>query len=139
MPGLRERLERPHPWSLVCLSALLSGSAFAQQSAGPSEGKNLTTKVLGSIDLPVEREESKRQLRARLVTIEPGGHGAAHNHKDRPTLEYVVQGNVVEIRDGVEIPHVAGDLVIATPEVWHWWENRGTTPVLLLPVDVFKP
>ena len=73
------------------------------------------------------------------MTIEPGGHGAAHNHKDRPTLEYVVQGNAVEIRDGVEIPHVAGDLVVAAPEVWHWWENRGTTPVLLLPVDVFKP
>jgi uncharacterized cupin superfamily protein len=67
------------------------------------------------------------------------GHIAAHSHKDRPTLEYVLQGEVVEIRNGVEIPHKAGEMVAARQDVSHWWENRGTVPVVLLPVDVFKP
>jgi len=54
-------------------------------------------------------------------------------------MEYVVQGHPVEIRNGIEIPHEPGDMVIAAHDVSHWWENRGTTSVVLLPVDVFKP
>jgi quercetin dioxygenase-like cupin family protein len=54
-------------------------------------------------------------------------------------MEYVVQGQVVEIRNGIEIQHGPGDMVIATHDVSHWWENRGATPVILLPVDIFKP
>ena len=110
------------------------------QGAGPSEARGVTTKPLGAIDLANEVEGmSGRQLRARLVTIEPGGHVALHSHKDRPTMEYVIQGQPVEIRNGIEISHQPGDLVIATREVSHWWENRGTTPVVLLPVDIYKP
>jgi quercetin dioxygenase-like cupin family protein len=106
----------------------------------PIEAKGVTNKPLGDIDLTSELTEiSGRQLRARLVVIAPGGHGAVHSHKGRPTLEYVVQGNVVEIRNGVEIRHSAGDMVTATKEISHWWENRGTEPVVLLPIDIFKP
>jgi|ERR1700730_7025009 quercetin dioxygenase-like cupin family protein len=124
---------------LFILAVMLSGRAFAQVP-GPPEGNGVTTKVLGDIDLTSEIEDiSGRHLRARLVTIEPGGHVAAHSHKGRPTFEYVVQGSVVEIRNGVEILHGPGDMVIATHEISHWWENRGTAPVVLLPIDVFKP
>jgi quercetin dioxygenase-like cupin family protein len=119
--------------------ATMTGIAFSQ-GLGPSDSKGTSTKALGSIDLSTEIEGvSGRHLRARLVTIEPGGHVAAHSHKDRPATEYVVQGNVVEVRNGVEIQHGPGEMVTATREVSHWWENRGTTPVVLLPVDVFKP
>ncbi|SEK05998.1 Cupin domain-containing protein [Variovorax sp. OK212] len=112
----------------------------AQQTQGPSEGKGSSTAALASIDLAAEFEGGLgRQLRARLVTIEPGGHTAFHSHTDRPTLEYVVQGDVVEIRNGVEIAHHQGEMVRAAHDVSHWWENRGTVPVLLLPVDVFRP
>lgn len=121
------------------VAAAMTGIAFSQ-GLGPADGKGASTKALGSIDLSTEIEGlSGRQLRARLVTIEPGGHTSAHSHKDRPTMEYVVQGNVIEIRNGVEVPHGPGEMVSATREVSHWWENRGTTPVVLLPVDVFKP
>jgi quercetin dioxygenase-like cupin family protein len=123
----------------VLAVATMTGIAFSQ-GLSPSDAKGASTKALGSIDLSTEIEGlSGRQLRARLVTIEPGGHVAVHSHKDRPTMEYVVQGNVVEIRNGVEIQHGPGEMVIATREVSHWWENRGTMPVVLLPVDVFKP
>ncbi len=122
---------------------LAAGSLWAAahaQNIGPAEAKGATTQALASIDLSGEVDGlSGWQLRARLVTIAPGGHVAAHSHKGRPTMEYVVQGNVIEIRNGVEIPHRAGDMVPASHDVNHWWENRGTIPVVLLPVDHYKP
>ncbi|MCY7386997.1 MAG: cupin domain-containing protein [Burkholderiales bacterium] len=129
----------PVPAALFAALMAITGIAFSE-ALGPTVAKGASTKALGSIDLSTEIDGlSGRQLRARLVAIEPGGHLAAHSHRDRPTMEYVVQGNVIEIRNGVEIPHGPGEMVIATREVSHWWENRGTTTVLLLPVDIFKP
>ena len=130
---------RPFRTLVFFAATFLSGFALSQLT-GPSESKGGTTKALGNIELAGEIEGiAGRQLRARLVTVEPGGHLAAHSHKGRPTLEYVVQGNVVEIRNGVEIQHSAGDLVVAKSDVNHWWENRSAAPVVLLPIDVFKP
>ena len=123
---------------IVLLLTSTTGITSAQVP-GPSDSKGVSLKTLGSIDLSTEVEGlSGRQLRARLSTIEPGGHIAWHSHKDRPTLEYVVQGNVVEIRNGVEIQRSAGDVAVCTHEVSHWWQNRGTTPVVLLPVDIVR-
>lgn len=133
------RYVAPRNAGLAVIILALSGIVYSQVTPS-SDAKGVTTKALGNIDLSTEIEGlSGRQLRARLVTIEPGGRVAAHSHKDRPTMEYVVQGNVIEIRNGVEIPHGPGDMVAATRDVTHWWENRSTTPVVLLPVDVFKP
>ena len=113
--------------------------AFAQVT-GPTENKGVTSKALGSIDLKGELDGMDgRQLRARAVTIEPGGNTSAHSHLGRPTLEYILQGNVIEIRNGVEIPHGPGEMVVSNRDLTHWWENRGTVPVILLPVDLFKP
>ena len=126
--------------AVAVMVAVTLAAVSRSQGAGPSEARGVTTKPLGTIDLSSEIEGmSGRQLRARLVTIEPGGHVSVHSHKDRPTMEYVVQGQPVEIRNGIEIPHQPGDMVIATHDVSHWWENRGTTAVVLLPVDIFKP
>jgi len=131
---------RPRGGRLVFILAGLFCAGALSQSTGPTDSKGSTTKVLASIDLASEIDAiTGRQLRARLVTIEPGGHTTAHSHKDRPTVEYVLQGTVVEMRNGIEIQHQAGDMVLGRHDVNHWWENRGTTPVVLLPVDVFKP
>ena len=120
--------------------AAVSCCAVLAQTSGPTDNKGVTTKTLGSIDLSSEVPEAAgRQLRARTIAIEPGGHTAVHTHVSRPTFEYVVQGNVVEIRNGVEVPHAAGEMVPAGNGVTHYWENRGTSPVILMPVDVFKP
>ncbi len=136
---MARRLKSTRPALLLLgLVALVSGIAYSQLS-GPSDSKGSTTKSLGSIDLSKEIEDiSGRQLRARTVTMEPGGHGAVHSHKGRPTLEYVLQGNVIEIRNGVEIAHGPGDLVVATGGVNHWWDNRSSSTVVLMPIDVFK-
>jgi quercetin dioxygenase-like cupin family protein len=46
---------------------------------------------------------------------------------------------VIEVRNGQPIEHKAGTMVQAGNGVTHWWGNHGTTPVVLVPVDVFKP
>lgn len=119
--------------------AATMGIAYSQ-SSGPTDSKGVSSKDMANVKLDEQiHERTGRQLRARQITIQPGGHVAAHSHKDRPTLEYVVEGNVVEIRNGVEVPHSAGEVVLATAEVNHWWENRSDKPAVLMPVDVYKP
>jgi quercetin dioxygenase-like cupin family protein len=116
-----------------------AGTVKANLTAPPKEAKGGSTNSLGSIDLASEVQLAGYQLRARAVTIEPGGHLAAHTHQGRPTMEYVAQGTVIEVRNGVATEHKAGTMVPAMNGVTHWWENHGTVPVVLIPVDITKP
>jgi quercetin dioxygenase-like cupin family protein len=126
--------------TLVILGMNLpSGVALAQQPA-PTENKGVVNKPLGVVDLGPEIEGmAGRQLRIRMVTIEPGGVIAVHNHKDTPSVEYVLQGRVTEYRNGVAKEYGPGDFVTANKDTTHGWENKGAVPVVLLPVDIFKP
>lgn len=108
-------------------------------TAPPTQNQGVSVKLLSTLDLAYVIGASGYQLRARAVTIQPGGHVAAHAHDDRATQEYVAQGTVVEIRNGVAIQHSAGAMVQGVKGVYHWWENQGSTPVVLIPVDVAKP
>ena len=131
-------MQRSRVPALFVLAAL--STLVLAQSSAPTDNQGTNTKALGSIELATEAEGTNgRQLRARSVSIEPGGHTAVHSHKGRPTLEYVLQGQVIEIRNGVEVPHGPGDVVKGTGDVTHWWENRGTTTVILVPFDVYTP
>ena len=126
-------------WAFVLAILMVSGVVISQ-SIGPTESTKATNKLLATIDIASEIPDiAGRQLRARTVMVEPGGKLAVHSHKGRPTLEYVVQGSIVEIRNGVEVPHVQGDLIVGSQEVTHWWENRSSAVAVLLPVDIFKP
>lgn len=130
------------PFALVAVAALACGLALSQATpaAAPTENKGVTSKPLAALELGGDIPElAGRQLRARAITIEPGGNTAVHTHQGRPTLEYVQAGNVVEVRNGVEVPHAAGEMVPASNGVTHYWVNRGIVPVVLVPVDVFKP
>ena len=75
----------------------------------------------------------------RYITMEPGGHFAVHSDKDRPTLEYVLAGPVIEYRDGVAKEYEAGDVVLADRNTTHWWRNNGAEQAVFPPVDIFKP
>jgi quercetin dioxygenase-like cupin family protein len=146
---LKDRLMRPFRLPIpptryaaalfgCCAMLTFSVESFAGSPA-PTDTTGTTVKQLGEIDLAGEMDAVKgHKFRARLVTINPGGHLGVHSHAGRPTLEYVVQGNVIEVRNGVEIPHKAGDIVVAPHDVTHWWENKGSVPAVLLPVDIYK-
>jgi quercetin dioxygenase-like cupin family protein len=100
----------------------------------------VTVKQLATIDLGPEIEGmTGRQLRMRMVTIEPGGViGPIHNHIDRPGMVYILQGTITDHRNGVAKEYGPG---VGWPEdrnTTHWLENRGTTTAVEISVDIFK-
>jgi len=104
------------------------------------ETKGVTVKLLTTVDLGPEIEGmAGRQLRMRIVTIEPGGViGPVHKHVDRPGTVYILQGTITDHRDGVATDYGPG---VGWPEdrnTTHWLENRGTVPAVEISVDIFR-
>ena len=104
------------------------------------ESKGVTVKLLGTVDLGPEIEGMEgRQLRMRLVTMEPGAvFGPVHDHKGRPGIVYILQGTITDHRDGVATDYGPG---LGWPEdhnTMHWLENRGTVPAVEVSVDIVR-
>ncbi len=80
-----------------------------------------------------------RELRMRVVTIEPGGlFGPIHDHKDGPGMVYVLEGTITDDRDGVDTDYGPG---LGWPEdrqTVHWHQNQGTTPAIEISVDIVR-
>ena len=109
-----------------------------EQAARETSGVTVT--LLATLDLGPEIEGmAGRQLRMRMVTIDPGGvFGPMHDHKDRPGMVYVLQGTITDHRDGVATEYGPG---LGWPEdrnTMHWLENRGTTPAVEISVDIVR-
>ncbi len=114
------------------------GTATAQQAA-PTENKGINITMLSVVDLGPEIPGMQgRQLRMRMITIEPGGVIAVHSHKDRPGSAYVLKGTVIEHRGDVAKEYGAGEYWAEDGNVNHWVENKGISPAALIAVDVFK-
>ena len=104
------------------------------------ETKGVAVQLLATLDLGVEIEGmTGRQLRMRLVTIEPGGvFGPLHNHVDRPGLVYILQGTITDHRNGVATDYGLG---VGWPEdrnTTHWLENRGAVAAVEISVDIVR-
>jgi quercetin dioxygenase-like cupin family protein len=102
------------------------------------ETRGVTVTLLATLDLGTEIEGmAGRQLRMRMVSIEPGGvFGPVHDHKGRPGMVYILQGTITDHRDGVATEYGPG---VGWPEdknTRHWLENRGTTPAVEISVDI---
>jgi quercetin dioxygenase-like cupin family protein len=87
-----------------------------------------------------EAEEGRQAFGGmRMVTIAPGGvFGPIHDHKDRPGVVYILHGTITDHRDGVATEYGPG---VGWPEeknTTHWLENRGTTPVVEISVDIVR-
>ena len=120
------------------LALVLSGTAFGQQPAGPAT-KGVTVVPLVAVDLGPEIEGmAGRQLRARKITLEPGGFFDLHSHKDRPGTVYVLEGRLTETRNGVVKEYGPGDSWLENKETNHRVDNKGTTPATFIAVDIFK-
>jgi quercetin dioxygenase-like cupin family protein len=104
------------------------------------ETRGVAVKVLATVDLAGEIEGmAGRQLRMRMVTIEPGGiFGPIHDHEGRPGTVYILQGTITDHRNGVATDYGPG---VGWPEdrnTTHWLENRGTIPAVEISVDIVK-
>ena len=107
---------------------------------GATEPKDVKDTVLAAIDLGGEIAGFEgRNLRTRMLEIQPGGVVPWHSHEDRPALIYVVEGTVTEYASHCAVPivHKAGEVSVETKEVSHWWKNTGKSVAKLLSSDVF--
>ena len=119
---------------------MIGSRILSAQQTPPTKAKGVTTKTVASLELGPEIPELQgRYLRARMVTLEPGGHGAVHSHKDRPAISYILQGTFSNCRpDGTCTEAHEGQANAEGKDTVHWGENKGTKPLVLLMVDISK-
>src|SRR5512142_2888614 len=82
---------------------------MSDKPPGP-ETAGVAVKLLATVDLGPEIEGmGGRQLRMRMVTMEPGSvFGPIHDHKDRPGTVYILQGTIPTIETALR-PNMVRD------------------------------
>jgi quercetin dioxygenase-like cupin family protein len=118
----------------------MRGPSHSRQSP-PSENKGLSTPQSVTLDLGGEIEGMQgRQLRMRILKLEPGGVIGMHSHTDRPAVAYLLDGTLTEHRDGTAPKeHAKGEMLAVGKDVSHWEQNKGQGPVVLVVGDFLKP
>src|ERR1019366_1841886 len=125
---------------LASILVLGWGALIANAEDAPKDNKGLTASKTTVVDLGPEFEAmTGRQLRQRLLTIEPRGYIGMHSHKDRPSVVYFVQGTDTVIRDdGTSKTFHPGDTTAEPGTTVHWHRNDGKDAVILITTDIFK-
>ena len=126
---------------LASILVLGWGAQIANAEDAPKDNKGLTASKTTVVELGPEFEAmTGRQLRQRLLTIEPGGYIGMHSHKDRPSVVYFVQGTDTVIRDdGTSKTFHPGNTTGEPGTTVHWHRNDGKDAVILITTDIFKP
>ena len=116
------------------------GAQIADAADAPKDNKGYTASKTTVVDLgPEFAAMAGRQLRLRMLTIEPGGHIGLHSHHERPAVVYFMQGtDEVGLADGSKKVLHPGDTSTATKDTTHYHRNVGKDNVVLIAVDVFK-
>ena len=100
--------------------------------------KGVTDAVQAKINL--KKLGLKHDLRLRRLVVKPGGTVPFHSHGERPSIVYIIAGQITEFNSlcGVPIVHRAGQAVAEFGEkLSHWWRNDGDRSVELLSADIF--
>jgi quercetin dioxygenase-like cupin family protein len=134
-------MDRKQAFRLACAAILAFGVGVAVGQSAPTENKGVKVGPPTALDLAGQVDGLEgRQLRLRVVTVEPGGIAAVHSHKGRPALAYIAQGTLTEHREGSPAKeHGVGDSFIEDKDTVHWAENKGSEPAVVVAVDLFKP
>lgn len=130
--------------AMVVSSAAFAGSCPADKMGvdvtNPSTmaAKDVTDKVLSTIDLSKEKVGIDHKFRLRQLVVQPGGVVPWHSHGDRPAIIYIVSGEIVEHASNCAVPimHKAGEVAPETKATSHWWQNTGKVPAVLLSADL---
>ena len=125
----------------LLVSSLVFAGLTAFAADAPNDNKGFTSSKTTVVELGSEIDGmAGRQLRMRLLTIEPGGHIGIHSHKNRPAVVYDLQGDdTISQADGSSKTLHPGDTSTATKDTTHWHHNDGKDKVLLIAVDIFQP
>lgn len=102
--------------------------------------KGVAVELLATLDLDGEIDGLEgRQLRMRIVTMEPGAvFGPTHDHVGRPGLVYVLEGTITDHRDGADTEYGPGPGWPEDRHTMHWLENRGSVPAVEISVDIVR-
>jgi len=112
--------------------------AIGQQPPTENRGVNIGQTVALDLGQEIDRVHG-RQLRLRVVTLDPGGVVGKHTHDGRPGVAYVLKGTLTEYREGGFVKERGpGEAWAEGKDVTHWAENKGSEPVVVVAVDVFK-
>jgi quercetin dioxygenase-like cupin family protein len=130
-------------YALVIAVGLVSSFGFwasSAQESPPVATEGLDTLKTEFVDLGPEIEGLQgRQLRLRLLSLEPGGQIGLHSHRDRPAVAYVIEGTTtVTFEDGTVKRFSAGSTISANRNTTHWHRNDEKEPALFVTVDVFN-
>ena len=119
---------------------MIGSQVLNAQQAPLTTVKGVTAKTIASLEIgPQIPELQGRYLRARMVTIEPGGHGRLHSHKDRPAILYILRGTLTSCSpDGKCEELHEGQARAEGKDATHCGENRSTTPHTHLAVEISK-
>jgi quercetin dioxygenase-like cupin family protein len=124
----------------VSLALAFGGGFAAGQAKVPTETKGQSAVELRSLDLSGELDSvAGRPLRMRKVTLAPGGVLGLHNHKDRPAITYLLEGEVTYHQEGKadQVVRPGGGFAEGRATT-HWAENRGNVPAVWIAVDIPK-
>lgn len=121
--------------------ALAFGAGLAVGENAPTGNKGVNISPSTALDLTGEVDGVEgRQLRLRVVTVEPGGVVGIHSHNGRPAVAYVLQGTLTEHVEGGGVHERSqGESWTEDKTITHWAENKGAKPLVIVAVDVFKP
>lgn len=126
----------------VALAFLVLGccTMIANAEDAPKGNKDFKASKTTVVELgPEFSAMAGRQLRMRVLTIQPGGYIGLHSHKDRPSVVYFMQGTDTVTRDdGTSHTFHPGDTSAVPGATVHWHRNDGKDAVLLVAVDVFN-
>ena len=122
-------------------AAMVHAHAETPGSHAPMETIKVSVQPLGRVDLASDFPSlTDRVLRARRITIGPGGSIAWHEHQQRPGVAYLMEGSLIEIRgDGSGVRRIerhAGDAMFESKGVLHAWENISQHPATAVVIDV---
>jgi quercetin dioxygenase-like cupin family protein len=103
--------------------------------------KSITDMITAVIDVtkpPVNIKD--RSFRLRMLTIQPGGIVPWHRHADRPAIAYLLEGEITEYASNCAVPvtHKAGDVIVETPNLSHWWKNFSDKKAVIISGDLLK-
>jgi quercetin dioxygenase-like cupin family protein len=98
----------------------------------------VTRDILATVQLKGWRGLGDFELRTRRLVVAPRGIVPTHEHSDRPSIVYVVSGEIWEHSAHCAVPilHRAGEWAAEFGHHNHWWENRTNRPVVLTSSDV---
>lgn len=124
---------------VIIAAALFAFTPNVVDADGPTTPKGLSGNVTATIPLEgVFKTSDGLQMRAREVTIAPGGRIPVHQHVDRPGVAYILEGEVTEHRvsEGKTVVTAAGTTVREQIGLTHWIENTGDKPARAFVVDI---